>query len=175
VRLVADDEIPPRVRVRHLGLQVLVSGELVEPGDHEVRLGEPVSAGRLQLVVGQDLEGQMEPPRQLVLPLLGEAARADDEAALEVAPGDQLLHQEAGHDRLPGARVVGQQEAQGLAGEHHFVDGRDLVRQGLDQGRVDGQDRVEEMGQPDAVSFGDQPEQRPVAVEAPGTTGRGNL
>jgi hypothetical protein len=39
---------------------------------------------------------------------------------------------------------------------------------GLDQRGVDRQHRIEQVGQPDAVRLGDQPEQRAVAVEAPG-------
>jgi hypothetical protein len=44
------------------------------------------------------------------LPLLNEAAEADDEAPLKVATGDQFANKKTGHDRLAGARVVGQQE-----------------------------------------------------------------
>ena len=64
---------------------------------------------------------------KLVLPLLGQAPGADDEASLEIAAGDQLLHQEARHDRLSGSGVVGQQEPERLPGQHLFVDGRDHV------------------------------------------------
>ena len=109
----------------------------------------------------------MEPAVQLVLPLLGEAARADDQAALQVAAGDQLLDQQPGHDRLAGAGVIGQEEAQRLPGQHRLVHGRDLVWQRLDHRRVNRQHGVEQMGEADALRFGDQPEQRAVAVEAP--------
>ena len=160
VRLVADDEVPAAVGRLQLRLHVLVAGELVEPGDDEVGLEEPVAGARgFELVVGQDLEGQVEAPVELVLPLLGQAARADDQAALQVAAGDQLLDQQPGHDRLAGAGVVGQQEAQRLARQHRLVDGRDLVRQRLDERGVDGQHRIEEVGQPDALRLGDEPEQ----------------
>ena len=47
----------------------------------------------------------------------------------------QLLDVEAGHDRLAGARVVGEQEAQRLAGQHLAVHGLDLVRQRVDLAR----------------------------------------
>ena len=143
--------------------------ELVQPGDDQVGLQEPVAgAGRLELVVGEDLEGQVEAAVELVLPLLGQAARADDQAALQVAAGDQLLDEQAGHDGLAGAGVVGQQEAQRLARQHRLVDRRDLVRQRLDQRGVDGQHRIEQVGQADALGLGDQAEERAVAVEAPG-------
>ena len=132
-------------------------------------LEEPVAGARgLELVVGEDLEGQVEAAVELVLPLLGEAAGADDEAALEVAARDQLLDEQAGHDRLAGARVVGEQEAQRLARQHRLVDRRDLVRQRLDERGVDREHRVEEVRQADAVRLGDEAEERAVAVEAPG-------
>ncbi len=110
----------------------------------------------------------MEAPVELVLPLLGQAAGADDEAALQVAAGDELLDEEPGHDGLAGAGVVGEQEAQRLARQHRLVDGGDLVRQRLDDGGVDRQHRVEEVGEANAVGLGDQAEEGAVAVEAPG-------
>ena len=96
VRLVADDEVVATVRGAELLLHVLVARQLVQTRDGEVVLEEPVAgAGGLELVVGQDLEGQMEATAQLILPLLGEAARADDEATPEIAASDQLLDEAA--------------------------------------------------------------------------------
>ena len=172
MRLVADDQVVAAVRGAELLLHVLVARQLVEARDGEVVLEEPVAgAGGLELVVGQDLEGQVEAAVQLVLPLLGQAAGADDEAALEVAASDQLLDEQPGHDRLAGAGVVGEQEAQRLARQHRLVDRRDLVRQRLDQRGVHREHRIEQVRQADAVGLGDEAEQRAVAVEAPGTTG----
>ena len=152
-----------------LRLHVLVARELVEPGDDEVGLEEPVAGARgLELVVGEDLEREVEAAVELVLPLLGEAAGADDQAALQVAAGDQLLDEQPGHDRLAGARVVGEQEAQRLARQHRLVDGRDLVRQRLDERGVDGEHGIEQVGEADALGLGDEAEERAVAVEAPG-------
>ena len=168
VRLVAHHQVPARVRRLQLPLHVLVPRQLVEPGDDEVGLQEPVPAARgLEPVVGQDLEGKLEAAGELVLPLLGEAAGAHDEAALQVPARDQLLDQEPRHDRLAGARIVRQQEAQRLPRQHRLVDRRDLVRQGLDHRRVDGQHRVEKVREADALRLRHQPEQRAVAVEAP--------
>ena len=176
VRLVAHDEVEAAVRRLELVLDVLVAGELVEPGDGEVGLQEPVAgAGRFELVVRQDVERQVEPAVQLVLPLLGEAAGADDQTALKVAAGDQLLDEQPRHDGLAGARVVGEQEAQGLPGQHGFVDRGDLVRQRLDHRRVHGEHGIEEMGEADPLRFGDEAEQRAVAVEAPGPSGLDDL
>ena len=59
VRLVADDQVVAAVRRGELLLDVLVARELVEPGDGEIVLDEPVAGARgLELVVGQDLERQ---------------------------------------------------------------------------------------------------------------------
>ena len=64
---------------------------------------------------------------QLVLPLLGQATGADDHAPLEIAPGDQLLDEEASHDGLARAWIVGEEEPQRLPRQHGLVDRRDLV------------------------------------------------
>ena len=72
-----------------------------------------------------------------------------------------------GHDRLAGAGIVGEQEAQRLARQHRFVDRRDLVRQRIDERRVDRQHGIEQVRQADAMRFGDEPEESAVAVEAP--------
>ena len=55
------------------------------------------------------------------------------------------------HDGLACAGVVGQQEAQRLARQHGFVDGRDLVRQRVDERGVDRQNGIEEMRKADAM------------------------
>ena len=169
VRLVAHDEVPAAIRRLQLLLDILVAGELVEPGDDEVGLHEPVAgARRFELVVGQDVERQVEPAVELVLPLLGETAGTDDETPLKVSSGNQLLDEQPRHDGLAGARVVGEQEAQGLPRQHRFVDRGDLMRQRLDDRRVHGEHGVEEMGEADPLRLGDQAEQHAVSVEAPG-------
>ena len=169
VGLVADHQVVAAIPGAQLGLDLLVAGQLVQPRDGQVVFQEPVAAARrLQLVVGQDVERQIEAAVQLVLPLLDQAAGADDQAALQIAARDQLLDQQAGHDRLAGAGVIGQQEAQRLARQHGLVHSSDLVRQGVHQGGVDGQNRIEEVGQADAVGLGDQTVRGAIAVEAPG-------
>ena len=167
VGFVADDQVP--VGLLELGLGIFVPAQLVEPADGQGDFVEPVSgSGRLQGVIGHDLERQVELAVEFVLPLLDEVAGADDQAALKVAAGDQLADEQAGHDRLAGPRIVRQQEPKRLAGKHLAVDGGDLVRQRLDERSVDGKQRIKQVGQPDAVRFGKQAEQRAVAVEAPG-------
>ena len=69
---------------------------------------------------------------------------------------------------LPAPGSSASRKRSGWRGQHVLVDGGDLVRQRIDDGGVDRQHRVEQMGQPDALRFGHQPEQRAVAVEAPG-------
>jgi hypothetical protein len=71
------------------------------------------------------------------------------------------------HDGLAGARVVSQQKSQRLARQHLLVDCCDLVGQRLNQRSMDGENRIEEMRQSDAVRLGDEPKQLAIAVEAP--------
>ena len=87
---------------------------------------------RLAELRREDLEGEPELQVQLVLPLIDKAARGDDQAALDVLAQDELLDVQPGHDRLAGARVVGEQEAQRRARQELTVDGTQLVGQWLD-------------------------------------------
>ena len=82
---------------------VSLGGDAGEAGDGEGRVGEPVASVGGEFVVGEDVELELEFRFEFVLPLLDEAARSDDEASFEIATGDQLLHQQPGHDRLARA------------------------------------------------------------------------
>ena len=92
-----------------------------------------------------DVEVEVEFLGQLILPLLNDAARRDDQATLHIATNHQLLDQEPGHDGLTRSRVVREQEAERLGRQHVTVNGGDLVRQRLDLGGVDRQVGVEQV------------------------------
>ena len=92
---------------------------------------EPPKA-RLGEIGAEEVEAQAELEEQLVLPLLDQAAGGDDQAALDVVAQHQLLDVEPGHDRLAGAGVVGEEEAQRSARQQLAVDRPDLVGQRLD-------------------------------------------
>ena len=68
---------------------------------------------------------------------------------------------------LPAPGSSARRKRSGWRGSISLVDGGDLVRQRLDERGVDGQQRVEEVGEADALGLGGEPEQRAVAVEAP--------
>ncbi len=164
--LIADDQVP--VSLFEFLLDILIATELVESADGQRVLKKPVPCPRgFKLVVRHDLERQMKPAVQFVLPLLGEIARTDDEAMLQVAAGDQLLHEQPGHDRLAGTWVIGKKEPQWLARQHLTIYGRDLVRERIDKRSVNRQKRVEEIRESNAIGLGDKAEHGPVAVEAP--------
>ena len=171
VGLVDDYEIPLAFRALELLLHVLIARQLVETGYHQVVLAEPVPGARgLELVVGQDLEAQLEAPIELILPLLGEAPRAYDHAPLKVAAGDQLPDEETGHDGFARPGVIREQETQRLPGQHGLVDCRDLVRQGLDQGSMYSHHWVKQVRQADAKRLRDQTEEVAVSIKAPGSS-----
>jgi len=92
---------------------------------------------------------------------------ADDQTAPQITARDQFLDEQPRHDGLARAGIVSQQESQRLAGQHGFIDRRDLVRQRVDEGSVDGQHRIKQVGEPDAVRLGHQPVQRAVAIKTP--------
>ncbi len=167
VRFVADDEVP-FARGEELGLEVLVAAQHVEPRDPEARLVEGIAgAARLDPVAREDREVEVELLGQLVLPLLDQVAGRDHKAAFEVAPDQQLLDQKRRHDGLAGAGIVGEQEAQRLARQHLAVDRGDLVRQRLDQRGRQRQVGIEQIGEPDALRLGCQPEQVAITAERP--------
>ena len=160
VRFVADDEVPVW-RGLQLRFQFVGARGHVEPHDEAVAFDERIAGERcLDLVAREDVEGEAELLRHLVLPLLDETARRDDQAALQVATDQQFLDEEPGHDRFAGAGVVGEQEAQRLARQHLAVDGSDLVRQRLDLGGGDREVGVEQVREPDAVGFGREAQER---------------
>lgn len=90
VRFVDDDRIP--VGGGELRLEIFVAGQVVETCYQQGPLTEWIAGTRgLDHVFGKDLEGQRELLPQLILPLLDQAPRGDDEAALDIAPDYQLL------------------------------------------------------------------------------------
>src|SRR5439155_25974660 len=93
---------------------------------------------------------------QFVLPLLRQVAGGNDRATLQVTTNEKLLDEQPGHDGLARTGVVREQEAKWLARQHRLIDGEDLVRQRLHQRCVDGDERVEQVRQSDAMRLGDK-------------------
>ena len=154
--LVADDQVPLG-GLGELFLEILIAGEHVEPRDQPVAVVEGIARARgFDHAPCQDVELQTEFLAKFVLPLLDEASRGDDQAALQVAPCAQLLDQQPGHDRFARPRIVCQQEAQRLTRQHLAIDGGDLVRQWIDQAGVNGEIGIEMMRERDPVRFRDQ-------------------
>lgn len=89
VGLVADDQVIAAVGGTKLVLHIFISRQLVQPGNRKIVLKEPVAgAGGFEFVIGKDLERQVEAAVHFILPLLSQAAGADDETALEIAARD---------------------------------------------------------------------------------------
>ena len=168
VGLVAYHEIPLGFGRLELYMQVGVSSQLVEPRYSQIVLGEPVPAvGSSKAVAGGDVERQPELAGELLLPLFNETSGAYDKTTSDVTACHQLADQQTSHDRLSGAGIVCQQKAQRLARQHRLVHRSDLMRQRFDQRSVHRQQRVEQVGQQDALGLRHQPEVGTVAVEAP--------
>jgi len=105
--------------------------------------------------------------RRVVQSGQGRAPWANDQAAVEIATQVELLHEEPGHDRFAGARIVGEQEPERLPREHRFVDCRDLVRQRIDIRAMNCQVGVKVVREPDSLGFGGEACQGRIGIEAP--------
>jgi hypothetical protein len=76
----------PIGRSLQLGFEFVGSCGHIEPQDQAVLLHEWIARnGGLNLVAGQDVKGAAKFLRQLVLPLLDQASRRNNKAAIEVA------------------------------------------------------------------------------------------
>ena len=108
-----------------------------------------------------DLELLVELLLQLALPLEGEVGRADDEDALDQAAQLQFADQQAGHDRLARAGVVGEQEAHPRELEQIVVNRLKLVRQRIDAADRQAEIRIELVGDAEGIGLQAEPQQRP--------------
>ncbi len=147
---------------------------MIDAGNHQVDVVKGVAATRLlNLLTGKQREGQAELLEHFILPLLNQTAGGDDQDALGVGPHQQFTDEQPGHDRFARAGVVCQHVAQGLARQHGFIDGGDLVRQRFDVGGMNRHHRIEQMRQIDPISFGSELEFLSGCIECPRATGFG--
>jgi hypothetical protein len=85
--------------------------------------------------------------------MFDQAAWGDDQATLQVAPNEQLLDEQSGHDRFASTAIICQQEPKRLTRQHLAVHSCQLVRERLDLRGTNGEERIEEMGETDAERF----------------------
>ena len=121
----------------------------------------------------QDEELFVELLPQLALPLEGEVRGADDQDPFDEPAQLQLPDQEAGHDGLAGAGVVGEQEAHRGQLEEVVVDRFELVGQGIDAGDGQPEAGVELVGDAEGVGLEPEAQEPAVAVEGRGGVGDG--
>ncbi len=164
MRLVHDDEVPVAAQQAFVG--VLDARDPGDGGDDLVLLLPGVRAVvGAQDVAADDLEVLAELVLHFALPLEGEVGRRDDERALDQAADLQFLEEQAGHDGLAGAGVVGQQEPDAGQLEEVVVDGFELVRQRVDAGDGEREVGVVLVGQRQAQGLDAQAEMQRIAVE----------
>ena len=120
---------------------------------------------RAQHVAADDLELLAELVLQFALPLEGEVGRRDDQGALDQAANLQFLDQQAGHDGLAGAGIVGQQEADARQLHEVVVNGFELVRQRIDAGDREREVRIVLVGQTETQCLDAQAKPFRIAVE----------
>ena len=118
-------------------------GQGIDADDHAVavRSGEGVAGAGV--VPAHDAERQAEQGAHFAFPVADQPGRRHDEHARHQTTRERLAQVEAGHDRLAGAGVVGQQEAERRPPEQVLVHGDALVRQRVDRRNLRGEGRVE--------------------------------
>lgn len=127
VRLVHDDEIPMRLPQTR---QDLVALRKVERRDDPLPLHPPVDPELVADVSAfQNQKLLVELLLQFPLPLEREVRGTDHENPLGQAPKLQFADEQSGHDRLPRASVVGEQETDARKLQQVIVDSLKLVGQ----------------------------------------------
>lgn len=173
VGLVHDDQVP--IGVVQLALQVLGAGQLIDTSNEQIPFIKGIpGAESLNHLTGENIETEPELEVHFVMPLFDQISRGDDEASLEVATDHEFPDEQARHDGLACAWVVSQKEAEGLPGQHGFVDGRDLVGKRIDVRGVNCHQGIKKVRQMDAVSLRGQFEVVGIAIKAPGPPDRLN-
>ena len=138
----------------------------VERRDDSVALQPLVHAELVADVLAlHDEELRVELLLQLALPLEGEVRRADDQDALGEAAQFELADEQARHDGLARAGVVGQQEPHARELEQVVVDRLELVRQRIHAGDRQPEVGIELVGDAERVGLQAEPQQAAVAVE----------
>ena len=176
VRFVHDDQVP--VDLAQARQHVGPLGE-VERGD-DLRLLQPLVHAELVAEVAalEDQESFVELFLQLALPLEGQVGRADDQHPLGEPAQLEFADEQAGHDRLAGAGVVGQQEPHAGQFEQMVVNGLELVWQRIDSGQRQPEIRVELVGDAQGVCLEAEAQESAVAGVGAGGVGdgqRGNV
>ena len=161
--LVDDYQIP--ARLLQSGQDVLALGQ-IERGDDLLLVRPLVDAELVADVVAHEYDELLvELLAQFPLPLERQVCRTDDEDSLGEPPQLEFADEQAGHDGLARAGVVGQQKSHAGELQEVLVDGFELVRERIHP--RDGQPEVgiELVGDAEGVCLQSQPEQASVAAE----------
>ncbi len=143
----------------------VVARQGVDADDQAIALVADERVASASVPARHDLERQVKERPQLALPVRDEPRRGDDEHPPDGAARQELADEQAAHDRLARAGVVGEQEADPGQREQPLVDGDPLVRQGLDERDLPSERRVEEMSVRQTLGLGDGPDDLGVGRE----------
>lgn len=97
-----------------------------------------------------------------------EGVTGADKGSQRFSRNHQFFDEEACHDGFACSRIIGQEVAERLPGDHLFVDCGNLVRQGIDQRGMDCEQGIKEISHPYSVRFRNQSKHTCIGIEAPG-------
>jgi hypothetical protein len=156
VGLVHDDEVPGLAGQEFP--DVLAAGEVQGDQDLGVAVEEVGGGEGAEEVAAEGDEVLAEPVAQFPQPLVLQVGGDDEKGVADDAAGLQFFQDQAGHDGLAQAGVVGQEEADAGEGEDVAVDGVHLVGEEVHLGDADGVVGVKGVGQAHAGRFGEEEE-----------------
>jgi hypothetical protein len=151
VGFVHNHQIP--LHVGEGGKDVVLLGK-VHGGENLGKFPPGIAAvGAIQKAAVHDLKSLAEFLFEFPDPLVAEMARNHDEDTLHHLPVFELFEEKAGHDRFPRAGIVGQKKPEPRFGKHVEIDGVDLMGKGIDEGDVEGMERIKLVGEFYAVGL----------------------
>jgi hypothetical protein len=151
VGFVHNHQIP--LHVGEGGKDVVLLGK-VHGGENLGKFPPGIAAvGAIQKAAVHNLKSLAEFFFEFPDPLVAKMPRNHDEDALHHLPIFELFEEKAGHDRFSRAGIVGQKEAEPRFGKHVEIDGVDLMGKGIDEGDVEGMERIKLVGEFHAVGL----------------------
>lgn len=109
--------------------------------------------------------------RPLGLPI---RTRSDNQNSLGVGSHQQFANQQTCHHRFTSTRIIRQHVAEGLPGQHRFINRRDLVWKRFDVGGMNSHHWVEQVREIDPTGLDSKLEISARGIERPGATCLGN-
>ena len=148
--LIKDNDVPRSLR-KHI--EHILSAYKVDGSYHMIGSLEHSRFRRKDFAIHQ-LERDIEFYSHLVLlPLLGQATRRNDEDTLHDVAHQEFLQEQTSHNGLSRSRIIGKKKTNARLRKQKLIDRLYLMRQRIDNTTVDGKKWIKLIGRVDALSL----------------------